>query len=395
MPDTWISEFQTAFSASDVIRLVLSRPALPSLAKITIRPVTVRGELRYQWAERRDQKEVHSNLTAAETCERAAREFPERYRQINLLTTAADFEFRAGGDGPVRIKKSRPSQKQAPPANHNVAKQYLIPEGRPCPFLEATGVMTAGGQVKAPLQHKFRQINRFLEFVNDVYPELPAEGTLNVVDFGCGKSYLTLAIHHLLAVIHRRDVQIVGIDRSPDVVATCQGIVQRLGLAGLSLRQGDISDAAIEGPVHLAVSLHACDTATDAALAKAVEWQARVILSAPCCQHEVAGKMSSPALGLLEQHGILKERFAALATDALRAAALEAAGYRAQVLEFIDLDHTAKNLLIRAVQRDQRSAVSEASWRGRMDEFKRLLGVEQVAIEQYGPWRREVEAVTA
>jgi SAM-dependent methyltransferase len=384
----WLSDFDSALAVGEFVRLVLSRPSEPSVAKIPVRPVTIRGERHYQWVERVDRKEVHFNLTAAETRSRVEQEFPTRFRQLNLLTTAGDFEFRASPAGEVNVKRSRASQTSVQPALHDAKKRYLIPEGRACPFLEATGVMTADGRVRASMQHKFRQINRFLEFVNDVYPDLPPDGTLRVVDFGCGKSYLTLAIHHLLAVIHLRDVEIIGIDRSADVVATCGSIVDRLGLSGVSVRQGDISTFAHEGPVHLAVSLHACDTATDAAIARAVEWDSNVILSAPCCQHEIAAKMSSAPLELVEQHGILKERFAALATDALRAAALEAAGYRTQVMEFIDLDHTAKNLLIRAVRRAQRSAESETRWRERFEQFKSLLGVSETAIEGFPPWKQ-------
>lgn len=384
----WLSEFDAAFASGEFVRLVLSRPTEPGLAKIPVRPVMIRGDGRYQWAERRDPKETHANLTADETRARIEREFPARFRQLNLLTTGGDFEFRAGPDGNVQVKRSRPSQTSVQPATHDVSKRYLIVDGSPCPFLEATGVMTAEGRVRASMQHKFRQINRFLEFVNDVYPDLPGEGVLRVVDFGCGKSYLTLAIYHLLAVIHRRDVEIVGIDRSADVVATCGAIIDRLGLSGVSVREGDISQFEQDGPVHLAVSLHACDTATDAAIARAVEWDANVILAAPCCQHEVAGKMASPELELIEQHGILKERFAALATDALRAAALEAAGYRTQVIEFIDLDHTAKNLLIRSVRRTNRSEGSEKNWLERVERFKSLLGVSQTAIEGFSPWKR-------
>ncbi len=373
-------ELAAAFSTGALVKLVLAR-GVEGGVKTTARPVAIKGETRLQWAERRGKQEVHANLTLDESLRRIDREFPARFRQFNLLTTDADFEFRVNDRGVLTSRRGRPSSPRPADVSHDAARHYLIPEGRPCPFLEAVGVMTADGRVRAAMQHKFRQINRFLEFVNDIYRDLPAEGTLRVVDFGCGKSYLTLAIHHLLAGIHGRSVDIVGIDRTPAVVDTCRGVANRLELEGLQFQVGDIGRVNIGGPVHLAVALHACDTATDAALAQAVDWRANVILAAPCCQHEVAGQMQAPALDLLQSHGILKERFASLATDALRAAALEMAGYRSQVIEFIDLDHTPKNLLIRGVRRERPEAEAQARWRTRFEELRALLGLGPIAID--------------
>lgn len=384
----WQSELESAFKREAVVRAVLSNPAQPGgeIQKIIIRRVDIGGEPRLQWAERRGRQETHANLTHRESVSRLRREFPHSFRQFNLFTETADREFRAGPKGDVRLRQSKPTKTLDESPAHNVSKNYLIPEGRPCPFLEAAGVMTPDGRVRASMQHKFRQINRFLEFINDIYAELPSEGPLRVVDFGCGKSYLTFAVRHLLVEIHHREVEIIGIDRSEDVISTCRETTERLGLSGLSFQAGDITAAAVAGPVHLAVSLHACDTATDAAIAQAVAWESNVILAVPCCQHEVAAAMQSPALELIQSHGILKERFAALATDALRAAAMEAAGYRTQVIEFIDLDHTAKNLLIRGVRRPEATVQASAAWRERMTAFKTLLGVDQIAIESFPPW---------
>jgi hypothetical protein len=371
-------ELESAFTSNVLVKLVLARG--DKGVKISARPVVVKGETRLQWAERRGKQEVHANLTLDESLKRLKREFPSKFRQVNLLTTEADFEARTDARGQIVSRRGKPSTKRPVDVSHDAAKNYLIPEGKPCGFLEAVGVMTADGRVRAAMQHKFRQINRFLEFVNDIYADLPAEGVIRVVDFGCGKSYLTLAIHHLLTVIHKRQVDIQGIDRTADVVATCRSVADRLELEGIRFEAGDIGDAKVDGQVHLAVALHACDTATDAALAKAVEWTANVILAAPCCQHEIASQMHAESLELLESHGILKERFAALATDAMRAAALEAAGYRTQVIEFIDLDHTAKNLLIRAVRRDKPDAESLSRWASKLQGLEALLGVKHSAI---------------
>jgi hypothetical protein len=249
----------------------------------------------------------------------------------------------------------------------------LIPENVPVPFLVEAGVMTRSGKVRASKQAKFRQINRFLELVDDVLDALPPAGALRVIDFGCGKSYLTFALHHLLTVVRGREVNILGLDRKRDVVRSCARLAGKLECRGLEFRIGEIADQAIEGPVDLAVSLHACDTATDDALARAVAWRTGVILAVPCCQHELAGLLRSDPWEPLLRHGILKERLAALATDALRAQALEAAGYRTQVVEFIDLEHTAKNLLIRAVRRSGGDRRDEAL--AAYEDFKQALGL--------------------
>jgi SAM-dependent methyltransferase len=215
-----------------------------------------------------------------------------------------------------------------------------------------------------------------------VYAELPASGTLEVVDFGCGKSYLTFALRHLFAELHGRNVRIVALDRDATVIAGCAGIADTLGYADIEFRQGDISDYRAKDAVHLTVSLHACDTATDDALAQAVAWKSRVILAVPCCQHELNSRMDSEALELLERHGILRERFAALATDALRASALEQAGYRTQVIEFVDLEHTAKNLLIRAVRRKEGESRSDADEAVRWSQLMQLLGVGELRVQR-------------
>jgi SAM-dependent methyltransferase len=375
------------------VSLVLSKPVTPvdnGPRRISVRPVQIRGELRWQWTLHFPRSETHENRTAERTLSQTAELLGRglqtrgtspfvRFAHAHLFTSNADYALRIDRRGAAHIRKSAPS-KPSIEVSHDRRKEYLIPEGTPCPFLEAIGVMTPQGQVRTRRYSKFRQINRFLEFVEDIYAELPAEGPLRVVDFGCGKSYLTFALHHLLTKVHRRDVRIVGLDREPSVIETCRDVAQRLQLAGLEFRVGDITTHQTDEPVDLAVSLHACDTATDDALAQAIRWQARVILAVPCCQHELAEKMECESLQPLMLHGILRERFAALATDALRACALEAAGYRTQVIEFIDLEHTAKNVLLRAVRRP---IAPEAAGQARRQfhDFKALLGVRRLHLE--------------
>ncbi len=348
--------------------------------KLTARPVELSDGRRYQLAERRGKQEFHQNLTSDELLTRITAEFGEHFEQADLFTPDADYSARVIRKDIARVTRRKPS-KSAPVLTHDRGKQYLIPEGRPCAFLAEIGVMTPAGQVKAAKQAKFRQVNRFLEFVDDVLPELSATGVLRVIDFGCGKSYLTFALHYLLTELRGREVEIIGLDLKAEVVRECQQISEKLGCRGLRFEVGDIAGYAAAGPVDLSVSLHACDTATDAAIAQAVKWQAQVILAVPCCQHEVLGLLPDETLPGLLRHGILKERFAALATDALRAALLESVGYRTQVLEFIDLEHTPKNLLLRAI-RGPRPLLDSAE---RYQRLKSQLGLSDFELERQLP----------
>jgi SAM-dependent methyltransferase len=346
-------------------------------SKLSVRPIELSGERKYQLAERRGKQEFHLNLTSEELQTRITAEFGERFAQADLFTPDADYSARVIRQDVARVTRRKPS-KPAPALAHDRGKQYLIPEGRPCAFLAEIGVMTPAGQVKAAKQAKFRQVNRFLEFVDDVLSELPRTGVLRVIDFGCGKSYLTFALHYLLTELRGREVEIIGLDLKAEVVRDCQRIAEKLGCRGLRFEVGDIAGYATAGAVDMSVSLHACDTATDAALAQAVRWQAPVILAVPCCQHEVVGLLTDDSLPGLLRHGILKERFAALATDALRAALLESVGYRTQVVEFIDLEHTPKNLLLRAVRADR--PVADA--RERYEQLKTQLDLRDFALER-------------
>jgi SAM-dependent methyltransferase len=240
------------------------------------------------------------------------------------------------------------------------------------PFLVELGVMSADGRVRKSRYDKFRQVNRFLELVDDGVPSLPSEGTLRVVDFGCGKSYLTFAIHHLLTHVRGREVEIVGLDLKDGVIEACSSLAARSGARGLRFQQGDIAGFDAQENVDLVVSLHACDTATDEALAQAVRWQAAVILAVPCCQKEAYRQLENGLLEPLLRHGLAKERFASLVTDTLRAQLLELAGYRAQLVEFVPLEHTTKNVLIRAV----RGAPAGAPARRAYEELRDALGLD-------------------
>jgi len=385
LPLDGLQAISDSLTSGDCLLLVLSRKRRgpkDGFTKVSVRPVVVRKNAAYQFTFHFANRVTHENFEPGPAAKRAVRLLEKSFEDAALYTTTADYSIRADGDGSFRSKAGPPTKAPAPAPAHNRSKEHLIPEGVPCPFLVEVGVMTPAGQVKSSMTHKFRQINRFLELVNDIVPSLGTEGRLRVVDFGCGKSYLTFALYHLLTEIHGREVQIVGLDRKRDVVRNCSDLARRLNCAGLEFRVEDIADHEETSPVDLAVSLHACDTATDAALAQAIRWKSRVILAVPCCQHEFAGQLKGREIAPLIGHGILRERFAAIATDALRSLVLEIAGYATQVVEFIDMEHTAKNILIRAVKRQHADNRQRALHLEEYRALKTLLGIEPPAIEQ-------------
>ena len=332
------------FAGDQLRRAVLSKPrsiAVP--AKTTIDPVELRGETAYRFTAHLPDRTTHENLAPDAARERLGALLSD-YGQGLLQALEADWQVL--GETVLR----RPPSRRAAPREHDRKKRYLLEEGTPVPFLVELGVMTPDGTVRKSRYDKFRQVNRFLELVDDVVPSLRADGTLRVVDFGCGKSYLTFAIHYLLTELRGRSVEIVGLDLKEDVIAACASLAERSGAAGLRFERGDIASFEADDGVDLVVSLHACDTATDEALAQAVGWQADAIFAVPCCQKEAYRQLENQLLAPLLRHGLAKERFAALVTDTLRAQLLELAGYRAQLVEFVPLEHTAKNVLIRAVK---------------------------------------------
>ncbi len=372
----FVERFAQSLKAEAFIQLVLSSPIKTveaRITKITVRGVELKSGYALQFTRLDGAQELHENLDPQAAIAEVQRIFGQRFRHAHLFTVSADISAKQKASGKLKMVQSKPS-KQAASNVHNRKKQYLIPEGTPCAFLEAIGIMNADGRVYAPKFDKFKQINRFLEFVDDVYDTLPKNGELRVIDFGCGKSYLTFAIHHLLVNVYARDVWILGIDLKQSVIADCQAIASRLGCDGLEFRAADITDVEPGGSVDLVVSLHACDTATDVALARAVTWEAKTILSAPCCHHEFASKMNHEVVPSLHGHGILHERFAEITTDAYRSQMLESCGYRSQVMEFIDLEHTARNLLIRAIRKP--GAKHEPMIRNRANEMVAQLGVD-------------------
>ncbi len=376
----WFDLLVATVQRRALFRLILSRPlGSGTMQKVTVRPVQLQGELHFQWTARIGQQERHENLTTDEMLRRISQQFGTAWGDLHWFADDGDFTVRNKPKGQVVFKRKPPTQ-SPPPSDHNQSRRYIIPDGKPCSFLIAAGIMTSEGKVKPTAYHKFRQINRYLEFIADILPHLPTEGPLTVVDFGCGKSYLTFALHHFLTKTHHREVDIVGLDRKADVIAGCSETARKLDCRGLQFREGDIATFTPVGPVHLAVSLHACDTATDDALAAALRWQCDVILAVPCCQHELCQGWSGRLPGITA-YGLFKDRFAAIATDALRARFLDCHGYRTQIVEFIETEHTPKNVLIRAVKRLGHDA-DHSGEQAAYDSLKRELGVATFHLER-------------
>ena len=338
----------------NLLQMVFSGAKTPGAAvKIRVRPLMVKQSLVFQAAFWDGKKETHTNYHKQELAQDALSWMSRDYKQLQADTTEWSISVLVSKKGKVTIKKKRVSRaRPAASLSHNRKKQYILEEGIPVPFLVELGVMTPEGRVVNSKQDKFRQINRFLEFIQDICPALPKDRELTMIDFGCGKSYLTFAMYYYLHHLQGLDLRIIGLDLKEDVITRCNELARKFGYEKLQFLTGDIADYEGVTQVDLVVTLHACDTATDYALAKAVAWNAGAILSVPCCQHELNRQIKNEMLEPVLKYGLLKERMAALITDGLRASLLEQQGYEVQVLEFIDMEHTPKNILIRAVKKN-------------------------------------------
>ncbi len=346
-----MKDFFSKFSKiadGEVFEANLTAPYDRTHHPVKLRSVTVKGKQQVQITERDGQKSLHRNISlsvAIETIEKLL----HSYKRLQIIFPHETIEWLANRKGEWQKQQVKTTSKPLE-LTHNRKKQHLLPEGKPIPFLVHLGVMKPDGSVYPAKYDKFRQINRFLELVDDVIRTLPSDKPLTIIDFGCGKAYLTFALYYWMQECCKRPVNILGLDLKEDVVRFCQETARHLKFEHLKFEVGRIETTEMNTPVDMVVTLHACNTATDAALVKALQWKAKAILSVPCCQHELFKQIDCPTLKPLLKHGLLKERFAALATDAARAELLEIAGYQVDIVEFVDPEHTPKNLMIRAVR---------------------------------------------
>lgn len=340
----------------EFISATLSNPKKKDdVQKVKVRPVLKKEVLYFQFESFRNNQAFHENVEEKKACE-ILLEYMGNMRQMQMETQRADYTVLVSKKGKVTIKsKIKKGGKKKIDMSHDRKKKYVLEEGVPVPFLQDLGVMTQDGKIVRAKSDKFRQINRFLEFIEDILPELDKGRELTILDFGCGKSYLTFAMYYYLHELKEYDIRIIGLDLKKEVIRHCNELSEKYGYEKLRFLEGDIADYTGVNKVDMVVTLHACDTATDYALAKAVGWDAKVILSVPCCQHELNRQIRNEIL-----EPVLKERMAALITDGLRAQYLEREGYEAQILEFIDMEHTPKNILIRAVKRNQKADQKES-----------------------------------
>ena len=341
-------------------QIIISNPRRMALAqKVKIRPVLLKEQLNFQVTEYKGKQVFHENYEKQDAIAYIIEQMEKFFGQMVLESTTKTVNVLVSKKGTVTIKqKVQKNEVKPKELSHNRKKRYILEAGDAIPFLVDLGVQTKDGKIVNSRYDKFRQINRFLEFIQDIVENLPKGRELTIVDFGCGKSYLTFAMYHYLKVMKGFDIRVIGLDLKEDVIAYCNELKDKYGYEKMSFTTGDIASYTGVDAVDMVVTLHACDTATDYALEKAVKWGASVILSVPCCQHELNHQMKNEELSAVLKYGLLKERIAALITDGLRAEMLEQCGYDTQVLEFIDMEHTPKNILIRGVKRTKEREIN-------------------------------------
>ena len=330
------------------------------IQKVKVRPILKKDTLLFQCEEHKNNQVFHNNYEVSQAIE-VVTDYMQQFKQMQMETKQYRYTVLVSKKGKVTVQKKQQAGcvKQVD-LSHNRSKQYILQEGTIVPFLQDLGVMTSEGKIVRTKFDKFRQINRVLEFIEDILPQLDKNKEVTILDFGCGKSYLTFAMYYYLHEMKQYDVRIIGLDLKTDVIRHCNELSEKYGYEKLKFLEGNIADYTGVDEVDMVVTLHACDTATDFALDKAVGWNAKVILSVPCCQHELNGQMKNDLLAPIFKYGLIKERMAALLTDAMRAEYLESMGYDAQILEFIDMEHTPKNILIRAVKTGKRKNNQES-----------------------------------
>ena len=356
--------------------------------KVEMKIINLKGKDKCQISRYTDKQVFQDNINIEEIAGEVCRVFPDKLKQANIFTNIKDIDLKSSKSGKLLksrrmvASKATDGKKVSIDKEHNRKKNYILQEGTVIPPLVDMGVFTKEGKVVASMYDKFKQINRFIELVDDVLKNHNKD-TINIVDFGCGKSYLTFILYYYLVEIKGKKANIVGLDLKEDVIKKCNQTAKKYGYNSLEFKLGDINGYKSEMSVDMVVTLHACDTATDYALYNAVNWNATYIMSVPCCQHEVNKSIASETLAPMMKYGIIKERTAALATDALRGVMLESCGYKTQLLEFVDLAHSPKNILIRAVKANVGKDKKEKS----LQEAKIMcdfLGVEPTIVKLLG-----------
>jgi len=318
--------------------------------------IVIENKESYYQASKYTEKQVfHENLTYIQVIDFCTTQLESDFKQLNSFSNDYEFMLMISKKGKVSYKKKQLSAATNSTTQHNRQKNYIIQEGTVVPPLVDMGIFTGDGKVVASMYDKFKQINRFVEIIDDSVKHL-SQDTINIIDFGCGKSYLTFVVYYYFTEIKKKNVNIVGLDLKEDVIKKCNESAKKYRYSNLSFELGDINGYKCSFNVDIVITLHACDTATDYALFNAIKWGTKMIFSVPCCQHELNSQIKTEDFSLFTSYGIIQERFAALTTDAIRGNLLECCGYKTQLLEFVDFAHTPKNILIRATKRHGTSA---------------------------------------
>ncbi len=342
-----ISELSAVLDKS--VKIVLSEPTdKDGYTKVVIKPVVIKGERRYQAERFKDNKVFHLNLRESEFIDCFSKEFDEKYRQVLTVTEDETLHFHLKGRL-YNKKTSKNKVKQKADLSHNKQKEYILSEGENIPALVELGVFTPDFRIVKAKYDKYKQINRFIELVDDEFSKCDKEN-ITILDFGCGKSYLTFILYYYFTVKRKINTKIIGYDLKKDVVENCNAIAEKYGYDNLKFVVSDVTkDVLYDEKIDMIVTLHACDTATDYALDYAIKKNVKYIFSVPCCQHEINAQIKKGGdLDIMLRHGIIKERVSALLTDSIRAAVLEDMGYSVDMIEFIDFAHSPKNIMIRA-----------------------------------------------
>lgn len=341
-----------------VQKLVISKPVSKQseFKKITVNLMPKF----YQIAKYTEKQVFHENVTADKIAERCFEITDGTFLQLNAWSDEKETYVTISKKGKIFFKEKKVSTSGSLPATveHNRKKQYILSEGEVIEPLVDMGIFTKEGKVVQSMYDKYKQINRFIEIIDDSIRQQDYK-KLNIIDFGCGKSYLTFIVYYYLSEIKKIDVTIIGLDLKKDVIEKCNKASEKYGYKNLRFELGDINGYKCPFDVDMVITLHACDTATDFALYNAINWGAKMIFSVPCCQHELNAQIETDNLSILTRYGIIQERFSALLTDSIRGNLLEYCGYKTQLLEFIDFAHTPKNILIRATLKQNPSKASK------------------------------------
>lgn len=369
-------------------KLVLSKSVDKEIIRTTGRLIEIKGEV-YLALESfmQDGKAIQKNFSEKEAIGKLTELVPTVYKQVNIITTQGDVEIKVSKKDKItvidKIKKDKPVKIQV--EKNNKDKNYIIPDGKPVDFLIELGVQDKNGRIFDKKRSKFRQINRFLELVSDVETDIIKGKDLYILDLCCGKSYLSFAIYYYFTKIKGLAVQMDCVDLKKDVIKYCGDVAEKLGYSGLNFVCGDIKDFKIKRAPDLTVSLHACDIATDIVLAKGIDSASGVIMSTPCCHHEMMGqlKQKGNVTDVLLKHSILKQKFADSLTDALRCKVLEINGYEVNALELIDPEETPKNVLIRAVKKGKISSKDVDKLKAEYKEICNMFGINPYLWDSY------------